>query len=99
MIVKELKDLKKDIDDDAEIFIEKRNKTNDNFKLTDEDIKEIRDIILQQGKYKKNKNKEPDYIYYEDLVPQMSNTKLIVYIIMVIVGIIALILIPIISKG
>lgn len=33
MTVKELKDLIKDIDDDAEVFIEKRNKTNDNFKL------------------------------------------------------------------
>lgn len=65
--------------------------------MTDEDIKEIRDIILQQGKYKKNKNKEPDYIYYEDLEPQMSKTKLIVYIIMVIVGLIALILISIMS--
>lgn len=72
MIVKELKDLKKDIDDDAEIFIEKRNKTNNNFKLTNEDIKEIRDIIYQRGKYKKNKNTEPDYIYYEDLEPQME---------------------------
>lgn len=35
--------------------------------MTEEEIKEIRDIILQQGKYKKNKNKEHEYIYYEDL--------------------------------
>lgn len=42
--------------------------------MTEEEIKELTDIILQQGKYKKNKNKEPDYIYYEDLVPQMSKT-------------------------
>ena len=35
MTVKELKALIKDIDDDAEVFIEKRNKTNDNFELLD----------------------------------------------------------------
>ncbi len=35
MTVKELKALIKDIDDDAEIFIEKRNKTNDNCELLD----------------------------------------------------------------
>ena len=35
--------------------------------MTEEEIKELTDIILQQGKYKKNKNKEHEYIYYEDL--------------------------------
>ncbi len=35
MTVKELKALIKDIDDDAEVFIEKRNKTNEHFELLD----------------------------------------------------------------
>lgn len=66
--------------------------------MTEEEIKELADIILQQGKYKKNKNKEHEYIYYEDLEPQMSNTKLIAYIIIFIFSIITLILCTIYCK-
>ncbi len=67
--------------------------------MTDEEIKELADIILQQGKYKKNKNKEPDYIYYEDLVPQMSKTTKIVYIIAIIIQIIIFVLMCIYNKS
>ena len=66
--------------------------------MTEEEIKELRDIILQQGKYKKIKNKEHEYIYYEDLEPQMSDTKLIAYIIIFIFSIITLILCAIYCK-
>ena len=67
--------------------------------MTEEEIKELTDIILQQGKYKKNKNKEPDYIYYEDLVPQMSKTTKIVYIIAIIIQIIIFVLMCIYNKS